>query len=193
MFERGQRRAGHRDLDQRLAPAVVLLPGRREHGRRGVEPDRSGRGGAVDASRSATRSRSPGRSRARCSSRRRRRTRRCSCSCSTVDRTGRCSTSTAACCGRATAQIDEDESQKTADGQIYRPCRPARDARRTSRRARMTEYLIDIFPVGHVFLPGPRAGREGPRTAARRQRLQLHRRRRCPGQHTLHFGRPRHG
>ena len=33
-------------------------------------------------------------------------------------------------------QIDEAESQKTADGQIYRPVAAARGPRRTSRRAR---------------------------------------------------------
>ena len=49
--------------------------------------------------------------------------------------------------------IDEAESQKTADGQIYRPYRPHDD--RCSRcRSRTSDYLIDVFPVGHVFLPG---------------------------------------
>jgi uncharacterized protein len=50
-------------------------------------------------------------------------------------------------------QIDEAESQKTADGQIYRPWRPHED-REDVPPGQETEYLIDIFPVGHVFLPG---------------------------------------
>jgi predicted acyl esterase len=50
-------------------------------------------------------------------------------------------------------QIDEAESQKTADGQIYRPWRPHED-REDVPPGQETEYLIDVFPVGHVFLPG---------------------------------------
>jgi predicted acyl esterase len=50
-------------------------------------------------------------------------------------------------------QIDEAESQKTADGQIYRPWRPHED-RELATPLQETEYLIDVFPVGHVFLPG---------------------------------------
>jgi uncharacterized protein len=50
-------------------------------------------------------------------------------------------------------QIDEAESQKTADGQIYRPYRP-HEERQDVPPGEETEYLIDVFPVGHVFLPG---------------------------------------
>jgi uncharacterized protein len=50
-------------------------------------------------------------------------------------------------------QIDEAESQKTADGQIYRPWRP-HENRQLGTPGEETEYLIDVFPVGHVFLPG---------------------------------------
>jgi hypothetical protein len=50
-------------------------------------------------------------------------------------------------------QIDEAESQKTADGRIYRPWR-AHEERQLVTPGEVTDYLIDIFPVGHVFLPG---------------------------------------
>jgi predicted acyl esterase len=50
-------------------------------------------------------------------------------------------------------QIDDAESQKTADGQIYRPWRP-HEMREDVPSGEVVDYLIDIFPVGHVFLPG---------------------------------------
>jgi putative CocE/NonD family hydrolase len=50
-------------------------------------------------------------------------------------------------------QIDEAESQKTADGRIYRPYRP-HEGRQDVPPGQETDYLIDVFPVGHVFLPG---------------------------------------
>ena len=50
-------------------------------------------------------------------------------------------------------QIDEGESQKTADGEIYRPYRP-HEGRQDVPSGQETEYLIDVSPVGHVFLPG---------------------------------------
>jgi uncharacterized protein len=50
-------------------------------------------------------------------------------------------------------QIDPAESQKTADGRIYRPYRP-HEQRQLVTPGEITEYLIDVFPVGHVFLPG---------------------------------------
>jgi len=50
-------------------------------------------------------------------------------------------------------QIDEAESQKTADGQIYRPYRP-HELRHDVPIGEERQYLIDVFPVGHVFLPG---------------------------------------
>ncbi len=49
--------------------------------------------------------------------------------------------------------IDEAESQKTADGQIYRPYRPHQRTEDVPP-GQETDYLIDVFPVGHVFLPG---------------------------------------
>jgi hypothetical protein len=51
------------------------------------------------------------------------------------------------------AQIDPAESQKTADGQIYRPYRP-HELRQDVPIGEERQYLIDVFPVGHVFLPG---------------------------------------
>lgn len=50
-------------------------------------------------------------------------------------------------------QIDEAESQKTADGQIYRPWRP-HEMRQDVPIGEERQYLIDVFPFGHVFLPG---------------------------------------
>ena len=49
--------------------------------------------------------------------------------------------------------VDEAESQKAADGTIYRPWR-AHERREDVVPTAVTDYLIDIFPVGHVFLPG---------------------------------------
>ena len=76
--------------------------------------------------------------------------------------------------------------EKTADGRIYRPWRPHEDRELLTPGA-VTDYLIDIFPVGHVFLPGhqlvvkvhaPPADDNDynyiPKT--------------LPGQNTLHFG-----
>jgi predicted acyl esterase len=50
-------------------------------------------------------------------------------------------------------QVNDAESQKTADGQIYRPWRPHED-RQLVTPGEVVDYLIDVFPVGHVFLPG---------------------------------------
>jgi predicted acyl esterase len=49
--------------------------------------------------------------------------------------------------------IDPAESQWTADGRIYRPWRP-HEERQLVTPGQVVEYLIDVFPVGHVFLPG---------------------------------------
>jgi predicted acyl esterase len=84
------------------------------------------------------------------------------------------------------AQIDPAESQKTADGDIYRPYRP-HEMRQDVPIGEERQYLIDIFPIGHVFPSGSRAGREGARATARRQRLQLHPED-VAGRGTLHFG-----
>jgi hypothetical protein len=50
-------------------------------------------------------------------------------------------------------QIDPSQSQYTADGRIYRPYRPHTE-RELVTPGQTVDYLIDIFPVGHVFLPG---------------------------------------
>lgn len=49
--------------------------------------------------------------------------------------------------------IDASQSQFTADGRIYRPYRPHTE-RSLVAPGEVVDYLIDIFPVGHVFLPG---------------------------------------
>jgi len=50
-------------------------------------------------------------------------------------------------------QVDPALSQRTRDGRIYRPWRP-HDERALVTPGEVTEYLVDVFPVGHVFLPG---------------------------------------
>jgi putative CocE/NonD family hydrolase len=50
-------------------------------------------------------------------------------------------------------QIDASQSQFTADGRIYRPWRPHTE-RALVTPGEVVDYLIDVFPVGHVFLPG---------------------------------------
>jgi predicted acyl esterase len=50
-------------------------------------------------------------------------------------------------------QIDRSQSQFTADGRIYRPWRPHTE-RALVTPGEVVDYLVDIFPVGHVFLPG---------------------------------------
>jgi putative CocE/NonD family hydrolase len=50
-------------------------------------------------------------------------------------------------------QIDRSQSQFTADGRIYRPWRPHAERSLVTPGA-VVDYLIDVFPVGHVFLPG---------------------------------------
>ena len=50
-------------------------------------------------------------------------------------------------------QIDRSQSQLTADGRIYRPWRPHTE-RSLVTPGEVVDYLIDVFPVGHVFLPG---------------------------------------
>ena len=50
-------------------------------------------------------------------------------------------------------QVDPSLSQKTADGRIYRPWRPHQE-RSLVEPGAVVDYLIDVFPVGHVFLPG---------------------------------------
>jgi uncharacterized protein len=51
-------------------------------------------------------------------------------------------------------QIDPAQSQKTADGRIYRPWRPHQERALLTNPGEVIDYLIDVFPVGHVFLPG---------------------------------------
>jgi uncharacterized protein len=50
-------------------------------------------------------------------------------------------------------QIDPSQSQFTADRRIYRPYRPHTE-RSLVVPGETVDYLIDVFPVGHVFLPG---------------------------------------
>jgi hypothetical protein len=50
-------------------------------------------------------------------------------------------------------QVDESQSQFTADGRIYRPHRTHTE-RSLVTPGEVVDYLIDVFPVGHVFLPG---------------------------------------
>ncbi|HWH43865.1 MAG TPA: CocE/NonD family hydrolase [Thermoleophilaceae bacterium] len=50
-------------------------------------------------------------------------------------------------------QVDGALSQRAAGGRIYRPFRP-HAGRSLVMPGAVTDYLIDIFPVGHVFLPG---------------------------------------
>ena len=83
-------------------------------------------------------------------------------------------------------QIDEAESQTVKDGHIYRPWRPHED-RETSPPGEETEYLIDVFPVGHVFLPGHELVvkvHAPPLDDNDYNYMQ----KTLPGQHTLHLG-----
>jgi putative CocE/NonD family hydrolase len=48
--------------------------------------------------------------------------------------------------------VDESQSQ-SFDGRIYRPWRPHTE-RSLVTPGEVVDYLIDVFPVGHVFLPG---------------------------------------
>jgi uncharacterized protein len=83
-------------------------------------------------------------------------------------------------------QIDEAESQKTADGRIYRPWRPHEDRQLTTPNE-ITEYLIDVFPVGHVFLPGHQLVVKVHAPPADDNDYNYIQKT-PPGQHTLHFG-----
>ena len=51
--------------------------------------------------------------------------------------------------------VDVAKSDKTASGHIYRPFHP-HTTRETITPGQTTEYLIEVFPVGHVFRPGHR-------------------------------------
>jgi len=55
--------------------------------------------------------------------------------------------------GGSHRQVDRSQSQLTADGRIYRPWRPHQE-RALVTPGEVTDYLVDVFPVGHVFLPG---------------------------------------
>jgi predicted acyl esterase len=50
-------------------------------------------------------------------------------------------------------QVDEAHSQFSADGRIYRPFRTHAE-RALVAPGEVVGYLLDIWPVGHVFLPG---------------------------------------
>jgi predicted acyl esterase len=49
--------------------------------------------------------------------------------------------------------VDASQSQYSDDGRIYRPWRPHTE-RSLVTPGEVIDYLIDVFPVGHVFLPG---------------------------------------
>jgi putative CocE/NonD family hydrolase len=51
--------------------------------------------------------------------------------------------------------IDEAASQKTPDGRIYRPHRPHTNPTLITP-GETYEYLVEVWPVGHVFRPGHR-------------------------------------
>ena len=53
--------------------------------------------------------------------------------------------------------VDVAASDKLADGRIYRPHRPHTNPT-TVVAGEVVEYLVEIFPVGHVFRPGHRLG-----------------------------------
>jgi uncharacterized protein len=84
------------------------------------------------------------------------------------------------------AQIDPAESQKTADGRIYRPWRP-HELRQDVPIGEERQYLIDVFPFGHVFLPGHELVvkvHAPPLDDNDYDYIQ----KTLPGQNTLHFG-----
>jgi len=83
-------------------------------------------------------------------------------------------------------QIDEAESQKTAGGEIYRPYRP-HEGRQDVPPGEQTEYLIDVFPVGHVFLPGHQLVVKVHAPPADDNDYNYIQKT-LPGQHTLHLG-----
>jgi hypothetical protein len=51
--------------------------------------------------------------------------------------------------------IDGLASHRTSDGRIYRPWRPHTNPQLVTPGA-VNEYLVEVFPVGHVFRPGHR-------------------------------------
>ena len=83
-------------------------------------------------------------------------------------------------------QIDEAESQKTADGQIYRPWRP-HEIRQDVPSGQVTDYLIDVSPVGHVFLPGHELVVKVHAPPADDNDYNYIQKT-LPGEHTLYFG-----
>ena len=83
-------------------------------------------------------------------------------------------------------QTDEAESQKTADGQVYRPYRVHQD-RELITPGEENQYLIDVFPVGHVFLPGHELVVKVHAPPADDNDYNYIQKT-VPGQNTLHFG-----
>lgn len=53
--------------------------------------------------------------------------------------------------------VNDGMSDHTADGRIYRPYRPHSNAVNVTP-GEVVEYLVEVFPVGHVFRPGHRIG-----------------------------------
>jgi predicted acyl esterase len=83
-------------------------------------------------------------------------------------------------------QVDPAESQQTADGRIYRPWRP-HEERQLLTPGEVTEYLIEVFPVGHVFLPGHELVVK-VHAPPRDDNDYAYVQRTLPGENTLHFG-----
>jgi uncharacterized protein len=83
-------------------------------------------------------------------------------------------------------QIDESQSQFTADGRIYRPWRPHAE-RSLVAPGEVVDYLIDVFPVGHVFLPGHELGVK-VHAPPLDDNDYAYVQKTLPGVNTLHFG-----
>jgi uncharacterized protein len=82
--------------------------------------------------------------------------------------------------------IDRAQSQKTSSGRIYRPWRP-HEERTLLTPGAVTEYLIDIWPVGHVFLPGHELVVKVHAPPAE-DNDYAYMQKTLPGANTLHFG-----
>jgi len=83
-------------------------------------------------------------------------------------------------------QVDPAESQTTDDGRIYRPWRP-HEQRELLTPGQVVDYLIDVFPVGHVFLPGHELVVKVHAPPAE-DNDYAYVQKTLPGQNTLHFG-----
>jgi predicted acyl esterase len=82
--------------------------------------------------------------------------------------------------------VDESLSQRTAGGRIYRPWRPHSE-RQLVTPGETVEYLIDVFPVGHVFPPGHQLVVKVHAPPAE-DNDYAYAQKTLPGVNTLHFG-----